>query len=807
MRVESPRFTPLRGRADDITRLTKAVRSATPLITVAGPIGVGKSRLVAHVVPPSAVWIDATPFTSADEIETINEHEALAAARGTRTHTGTRLVVLDGLDAPDLANALADYLDRHPTLQLIVTRRAPLRVRGETVIRLSPLAVPGRITTLLGRPDEFPAVACLSDHATRADPQFTLDDTTAEPILCVLLATGGNPLAIELAASWLSTVTIHELADRCDRSHELFSDAPTDLAPTHRELIATIHHSFSHLETPARQLAYALGLFASTATASELAEITRQRVEMPHLTRLVDLGLAATDTIDTETVFAMPAVIATAIADQAPAELHDRHRAWLLDTIHEHAPLVGTIQTGAAIDVLSRHVDSIPPLPDLFDPPTAAELALELEEYWFETGQSIRGIHHTHAVAASLDPNHVLTPWIDLLLIRLHLYAGHVDHAAELAAALPTTTAEPALAAASAHAKVLLARYEYRSDRGPLVEHALELAAKAPACGHPEPVDRWLRLLSARLESFASEFHFNNGNLEIAMRHAERSVSLAAGGRQATYAASAHLLIGHIYLRGGDLDAAVTAYREFRAAAKCFGRRSTTSVYATEVLAEGLLARGDIREAHAAALEANALVDDAAHGFGVAQLSMSIGFVMAECGDVRRATLSFLRALDTAEVLGHEHLLTLTLAMLALARPPVAPPPRVSSSILDTVRTIDPGCMSTVWEHEKRRWAALTAGQPETWTLDRALREARRHLTGGTPMLTNAPGGLSPREHEVIRRVANGCTDREIAEQLAVGIRTVQSHVAAILRKLGVRNRHEAAAWFRAQQDLDRQPA
>jgi non-specific serine/threonine protein kinase len=62
----------------------------------------------------------------------------------------------------------------------------------------------------------------------------------------------------------------------------------------------------------------------------------------------------------------------------------------------------------------------------------------------------------------------------------------------------------------------------------------------------------------------------------------------------------------------------------------------------------------------------------------------------------------------------------------------------------------------------------------------------------------DAIGDLSIREVEVLRMLADGLTDREIAEALVISIRTVQSHVSNVLHKMGVRHRAEAASRYRA---------
>ena len=104
----------------------------------------------------------------------------------------------------------------------------------------------------------------------------------------------------------------------------------------------------------------------------------------------------------------------------------------------------------------------------------------------------------------------------------------------------------------------------------------------------------------------------------------------------------------------------------------------------------------------------------------------------------------------------------------------------------------------------------LSAGVRSAWEGDLAMsprtaaRLVRRLVASreSRPVDPDHPtlGSLSLREKEVLRRLADGLTDREIASALVISPRTVESHVSSVLHKLGVRNRAEAAGRFR---DLD----
>jgi DNA-binding CsgD family transcriptional regulator len=73
-------------------------------------------------------------------------------------------------------------------------------------------------------------------------------------------------------------------------------------------------------------------------------------------------------------------------------------------------------------------------------------------------------------------------------------------------------------------------------------------------------------------------------------------------------------------------------------------------------------------------------------------------------------------------------------------------------------------------------------------------RQGPRNGALPTPVATEASCGLTRREREVLALLCQHCSDAEIGDRLSIGVRTVEFHVTNILRKLGVENRHDAAA-------------
>ena len=261
--VASP--TTVVGRDDDLAMLAELVRSAR-LVSVVGPGGIGKTRLVTEFGLRHArewddgVWfVDITAVSDsallaravADAIG-VPSGEAIDARTAVVDHLRGRhaLVMMDNCEhvTVGVARHIDEILRGCPTVRVIATSREPLGLRGERIWRLPPLAA------------DDAAVELFCDRAgLTCDADPSLRGTLVE--LCRLL--DGLPLAIELAASRCEVLTPAEILGRLGRQKDLLRSRDPTLSDRQRSLDETIAWSHQLLSSD-EQLAFRrLGVFVA----------------------------------------------------------------------------------------------------------------------------------------------------------------------------------------------------------------------------------------------------------------------------------------------------------------------------------------------------------------------------------------------------------------------------------------------------------------------------------------------------------------------------------------------------------------
>jgi predicted ATPase len=278
------------------------------LLTLTGPGGVGKTRLALRIGEEvAAAFADGVVFVPlAAMADPGLVLPAIARALGLR-EAGRRsprellcdylgqhrhLLVLDNLEQIRAAGIqLADLLAACPGLALLVTSRALLHVAGEQRFPVSPLALPGegRGAGEAGQEiEESAAVRLFVARARAVDPGFSLTAGNAAAVAEICRRLDGLPLAIELAAARLQTLSPAELLDRLSPVLPLLTEGPLDAPDRLRTMRDAIAWSFDLL-SPAeqalfRRFAIFVGGFtldAAEAVGSRGVEKSRSREEPP----------------------------------------------------------------------------------------------------------------------------------------------------------------------------------------------------------------------------------------------------------------------------------------------------------------------------------------------------------------------------------------------------------------------------------------------------------------------------------------------------------------------------------------------
>lgn len=351
------------------------------LLTLTGPGGSGKTRLALAVAGqqlsrfPDGVWfVDLSAVRDTDHLITeigtsvgmkFQPTEAPLGQVKRHFERKRALLVLDNFEqVADAAEAVVDLLGNSEHLRCLITSRERLRVSGEHEYRVPPLALPPDTDALdaLSRCD---SVTLFLERAHQVAAGFGLTQQVARTVAQICHRVDGIPLAIELAAARVRTMTPSEILSRLERSFDILGSRDRDVPERQRTLANVLDWSYGLLEPEEQEGLAALAVFQGGCTLKAAEEVLTTSAVLDLLESLAGKSLLVTEEVSGQTRYLLfPAATHEYAArrlseSESHVDVRARHAAYYLQLAEAHKDMLIGPDQERAVAALTPEMDNI----------------------------------------------------------------------------------------------------------------------------------------------------------------------------------------------------------------------------------------------------------------------------------------------------------------------------------------------------------------------------------------------------------------------------------------------------------------